>query len=138
MRKDSRAAPIFLLLLIVAGSVHPHPGPGILNSFQTKEENNLFNRLRFLEGKLARMESHPEFLNQCREKNIIPVGIDFRLRSRAAFDKNQLDLSSFVTESKKNLLIMHIQHYQYSIGMIDPGEWDNQDSQYVLPRPGQR
>ena len=45
----------------------------------------------------------------------MPSGIDIRLQTCTAFNKNQLDLKHFVEESRIGLLSTFIQHYEQQI-----------------------
>jgi hypothetical protein len=105
-------------LLITCGSVHPNPGPQ-MKSFESKEENEIFNHIRSQESKYVRMQSHLDFLKVCIEKRIVPNGIDFRLNISAAFSHSKVNVDDVMFQSKLSLITSMAQHYRNQIPQID-------------------
>ena len=127
---DIRMALFLVSLLVVTGSTHPNPGPATNKPFGSSAENEIFNRIRTRENKLVRMESHLEFWFFCRSKGVVPPGMDIRLQTCTAFNKNQLDMKDFVEESRVGLLNMFIRHYEQQI----PGLKASLEENYYLLR----
>ena len=55
-------AVLVLFLLVACGSVESNPGP---HSFTDGMERQTFNRIRSIDSKMAKYESHVEFYDRC-------------------------------------------------------------------------
>jgi hypothetical protein len=109
----------FLLLLVIGGDIHPHPGPYNNNSWtwNSNREKLLFNGIRSIDNKIAARKSHVEFYGRCLNEKVIPNGLDFKVAFTAAFPESRPNMEKFVESSKFGLLKALKESYE---GQIPP------------------
>ena len=94
-------AVLVLFLLVACGSVESNPGP---HSFTNDVERQTFNRIRSMDSKLAKYESHVEFYDRCIQEECVPKGLNFKIAFSAMIPGTEDTMKDFVASSKLNML----------------------------------